>query len=346
MRRRVQAVSCRIAIVGLLLLLTGGCREASGVDTTQAASNSAADQGAFPVTVRSCGTDITFDAAPERVVLLGPDTVPLLSAVDALDRVVARAGEFPVQLYDEATRAAVEAIPTFGDGSEADGSGTVQVSLEAVIDQEPDLVIGYGPTGSGVTEESLASVGIPLVVIPAFCIDPADVPESPGFDDVFDQIRFYGKIFGTEDVAAVEADVRQRVQTVMEAVGEGSARTAATLFVYTDATLPIGYGQRSMSNAIIETAGFTNVFGDVDQRKVEVSFEEILDRDPDVITLLYSQGSEPDDIQDAFTSLPGADGLTAVRNGNILVHQFSLHAPPTPLSVEGLELFYDAFGSE
>ncbi len=299
----------------------------------------------FPMTVENCGRDVTLTEPPNRVVLLGDSAIPLLAATDALDRVVARAGEFPAQLYDEATRAAVEAIPTFGAGEETDGSGTVQVSLEAVIDQRPDLVIGYEPEGSGITAEALETAGIPLLVIPAFCTDPAEVPPDPGFDDVYEAVKFYGRLFGSKNTDQTVDELRDRVAAVQQAVAATPPRTAATLFVYSDGTPPSAYGTASISHAQMQTAGLTNVFGDIDARNVEVSFEEVISRDPDVIILLYV--GAPDDqerIKEELLAFPGARELTAVRNDDVAVLPFQLTDPPTPLSVDGLEIIATQLG--
>lgn len=222
----------------------------------------------------------------------------------------------------------------------------MQVSLEAVIDQRPDLVIGYEPEGSGITAEALATAGIPLLVIPAFCSDPAEVPPDPGFDDVYAAVEFYGRLFGTENTDQTVSALRDRVTAVEQISANDPQRTAATLFVYADGTPPSAYGTASISHAQMQTAGLTNVFGDLDKRNVEVSFEEIINRDPDAVILLYvSSGGDPAQIRESFLAVPGAKNLTAVRNEDLLVLPFQLTDPPTPLSVDGLEAIAAELGA-
>ena len=84
-------------------------------------------------------------------------------------------------------------------------------------------------------------------------------------------------------------------------------------------------------------------FGDVDERVFEVSLEELLGRDPDVLVLLHSDG-DPAEVEEAIELLPGADGLTAVTNGDVMTQLFNFTEPPTPLSVEGLERIVARFG--
>ena len=43
------------------------------------------------MTIENCGAEVTFDQAPERVVLLKSSAVPFLHEIGVMDRVTARA---------------------------------------------------------------------------------------------------------------------------------------------------------------------------------------------------------------------------------------------------------------
>jgi iron complex transport system substrate-binding protein len=293
----------------------------------------------FPLTVENCGEEITFDAPPERVVLLNSAPVTSLAAIGALDRVIARAGAFPDGYFDDATRGAIADIPSLGD--ELDDSGHLQISQEVIIDQEPDLIMGLA---DGMSREGFDAVGIPVIVETAFCPDGG--LENPDFDDIYAQVSFHGEVFGLEDAAAAAvSDLQERLDAIESAIVEdGEERTAATLFPTIGGT-PFAYGTRSMAHPQLEAAGFTNAFADTDDRVFEVTIEELLDRDPDVLILLHVDG-EPGPVEDAVTSLPGAEGLTAVQNDDVLVQLFNFTEPPTPLSLDGLEAIVERFGSD
>lgn len=325
----------------LVALTFVGC--GGGDDTSEAGAENAANsaESNFPLTVENCGEEVTFDEPPEEILLIGSYDVTLLGVIGALDRVVARAGDFPVDLFDDATRAAVEEIPQIGDTGE---SGAPDVSLEPILDQDPDLVIGFESPDTGVTVDSLAQSGIPLLVVPSFCTDPADIPQNPDFDDIYERIEFYGQLLDLGDTSAEVTELQDRVDAVAEAAEGAPERTAATLFGYPDATPPSAYAARSISHALMETAGFTDVFGDVDERVFETNAEEIIDRNPDVIVLLY-RDSDPEAVKQTFVSLPGAETLTAVQNDDILVQEFDRWTTPNLLAVDGLENLDEAFGS-
>src|SRR5690606_10611144 len=90
----------------------------------------------------------------------------------------------------------------------------------------------------------------------------------------------------------------------------------------------------------LETLGARNVFADVDKRVFEVSMEGLLGRDPDVILLLHTEGTD-EEIKQALLDIPGAEDLQAVKNDAVHVQLFNFTEPPTPLVLDGLERLAD-----
>lgn len=312
-----------------LVLAASGCGSSppSASDT---------DASYEPVVVENCGAEVELASAPERMVLLKSASVPYLQALGVLDRVVARAGQYPDGYYDEATRAALDEIPLLTDRT--DSSGHLQISREVVIAQQPDLVMG---AVDNLSRESLDAVGIPLLEEPALCPDGVD---DPSYDDVAEQLRTYGEVFGEQERAeAAVADLEERLAAVEErALDDGT--TAAVLYPTVGGGVTYAYGTRSMAQPQLDAAGLDNVFGDVDERVFEVTLEELLDRDPDVLVLLHGDG-DPAEVEAALTGLPGAEQLTAVREGRVMPLLFNFTEPATPLAVDGLERIVDRFGA-
>jgi iron complex transport system substrate-binding protein len=310
----------------LVLLLLAGCGR-SGPTPGEAGS------GSYPVTVQNCGADVTFDAEPERIVLLKSAAVPFLHELGVLDRVVARAGQYPQEYYDEETRAEIDAIPLLTDRT--DTSGHLQISREVVVAQRPDLVLGEV---DNLDRATLEAAGIPLLEEPALC--DAGVPDV-GFDDIAEQMRLYGTVFDQQEAAGTTATALQ--ERVADLSVAPSGRTAAVLYPTVGGGVTYAYGTSSMAHPQLEAAGFTNVFDDVSDRVFEVTREQLVARDPDVLVLLHSDG-DPQAVSDAIATLPGAEQMTAVREGNLLPLLFNFTEPPTPLAVDGLERIVERFG--
>jgi iron complex transport system substrate-binding protein len=310
----------KIAVLSAVLLAAGGC------------GNGAATAEAAPLTIRNCGVDVTFDKAPERVVMLKSAAVPYLHDLGVMDRVTARAGQYPEAYYDDATLAELDKIPLLTD--KTDTSGHLQISKEVVISQQPDLVLGQV---DNLSRDTLSAVDIPLLEEPALCEGST---AEPAFDDIYAQMESYGKVFGkpSEAATAVTA-LKDRLAKIKK---PSSSRTAAVLYPTVGGGVTYAYGTASMAHPQLEAAGFTNVFADNKERVFEVTLEELLGRNPDVLILLYGDG-DPKAVEQAVTGLPGAEKLKAVRNNNLMPQLFNFTEPPSPLSVDGLEKIVERF---
>lgn len=322
-------------------ILTAGALVLSGCGSEQGSSSSpSAGDDRYPVTVSSCDQEVTFEQEPQRAVLLKSASVPALQELGVLDRAVAKGGAYPLESYDDATTAAVEAIPSLG--GDVDSSGHLHLSKEAVMAQEPDVVMGQA---DNLDASSLSSVGIPVLEEPALC--PGGI-QDPGFDDVYDQLRVYGTVFDREQEAEESIGrLQQRVADTEQRVSEATADqdeplSAAVLYPTVGGGTTYAYGAHSMAAPQLEAAGLDNVFADLEDRVVEVTPEELIGRDPDVLILLYSEG-DPREVEAAVEHIPGADQISAVAEDRILAMPMNETEPATPQTVDGLEKIVDRF---
>lgn len=289
---------------------------------------------AYPMTFQNCGEEVTVPEVPEKVFLLGNDPVSLIDAVGALDQVAFKAGDFPEAYYSDATNATIAEITELGEGQNA--SGGVEITLEAVIDAEPDLVIGYET--ETITRDGLAKADIPLYVMPTYCPEGTDdLFGESSYEAVYEQVTFFGRLFDRPEEGIAAADrLQERVEAVEEEVDGTDQLTAATIFVPLGGGELWAYGSSSMAHRQMATANLENVFGDNDDFLVEASPEVLIGNDPDVLILLHGEGTA-EQIEADFLKMPGASELSAVRNDQVVVHLFSYTEPPNPLAVDGLE---------
>ncbi|MGH3612424.1 MAG: ABC transporter substrate-binding protein [Pseudonocardia sp.] len=275
----------------------------------------------FPLTVPSCGRQVTVEKPPERVLTVAADSATAVAAAGAAERVVARSAEggAPLGRYE----AALADVPQLTVNGEP--------SREAIIGQQVEVVVSY--LGLDVPPEDLEAAGIDLVVSAWRCDDEVT------FDDVYGTIENYGSMFGTRDVAdAAVADLRARVGAVERQFTATGSRTAVNVYIGED-RLSV-YGGPSMSDTVMQTLGLTNAFADVNQRLSDVSTEELLARDPDVVLLTFG-GSETEikteaDAIRALSERVPLDRLTAVRENRVIAINFA-YLVGGPLTVDGLE---------
>ncbi|MGH3902035.1 MAG: ABC transporter substrate-binding protein [Pseudonocardiaceae bacterium] len=176
----------------------------------------------------------------------------------------------------------------------------------------------------------------PLLVAGArgYCTDTA----RGDFEDIFADIKLYGRLLGTEDAANREvAKLRDRVATVKNQPPGGSEdKGAAALIFGRDTPTISAYGDRSTVDQQLDILGLRNVFGDVDKRLIEPNIEEIVDRNPEVVILLLQGTQTPQGVREVLRARPELQNVTAVRDDDIIVLP-SGFILPSPTSVEGLE---------
>ncbi|WP_406250294.1 ABC transporter substrate-binding protein [Microbacterium sp. M] len=289
----------------------------------------------YPVTVTNCSNEITFDEAPERVVVLRNEVIPVLSSLNALDRVVGLVGRFHDDYFDSDTQTVMADIPVLSDEISQVGGG--EISIEDIIAQEPDLVIGTSET---VTRDGLTAQGINVLENEESC---AGSQATSTLDDIDTLFTLYADVFDRQSEADTAlAEIDQQIESALAQIPDGEDRTAAMLYPTIGGGPVYAYGEGSMNHTLLELAGFTNVFADLPDRTAEVSVEELLARDPDILILLHS-GATADEVESSITTLPGADELTAVQNDTMLPLLFGFTSPASPITIDGLSQIVEHF---
>ena len=160
----------------------------------------------------------------------GPTSVPTLQRLGVLDRVVAKAGEYPEEYFDDETNATLEKNPSLT------ATGHLELSKESIMAEEPDLIIGQSETVNPETTIETA-----LVQEPGFC----GGVKNASFDDAYDHIDLYGTLFAKEDEAQ---KIKDEVAADLEKIGSdaGKGKTVAVLYPGIEGASTYAYGKDSM----------------------------------------------------------------------------------------------------
>ena len=327
--RRRSLMAGLVGAVGL----TAACGS-SDRSTGDGDSDGGGSAEGFPLQLANCEATLTFDAPPERIVLLESAPVTTLDGIGVLDRVVSRAGAFPPGYYDGDLAAHIEEIPTLSD--EIDASGHLQISQEMVIAQEPDIVLGLP---DGVTREAMADAGAQVVVQNIYC---ATGGHRSSFETLYEQIDVYGRIFDHgEQAATLTSALQERVAAVTEAASDLSVATAAVLYPSVGGGPLYTYGAASMVTAQLDALGIENVFADTEERVFEISAEPLLAADPDVLIVLHQTDGDGSDVAEEMISQDQLGSLRAVQDRALLPLLFNFAEPASPLVVDGLERIHE-----
>jgi iron complex transport system substrate-binding protein len=303
MSATTRALSAAPAVLLLLVAALSGC--ASTPSTPPAASD------AEPRTIDNCGTEVTIDAPPQRILTIKSSALELALALGAGDRIIGSAfsdGPLPEDLAADA-----DGIPVISEKVP---------SHEATLEQEPDLVFaGWESNFSieGVGERAdLQKLGITTYVAPAACKAPGYMPDPLTFDTVFDGFAEAGELLGETDASAtLIADQRAQLD---EIVPDDRGLSAVWYSSGTDQPfVGAGIGAPQM---IMDAAGLGNVFADVDDTWTSTSWELIADADPDVIVLVDAAWNTAASKIALLTANPLTAQLDAVKDERYVIVDF------------------------
>jgi len=304
MKTRYPAIAVTAAV-----LLLAGC--ASGTAAAPAPTASAGASNDYPVSFQNCDTTFTVEAAPERIVTIKSTTTELLLALGLGDRIVGSAfldGPLPASLADAG--ADLNVISDFVPGQ------------EAVLALTPDFVYGGWESNfsaEGVGERAaLADLGIGSYVSPAACKGDA-MPDPLTFDTVFAEIDEAGALFGATDAAAELVAEQEAELAALEPVTAGT--TALWYSSGTDTPyVGAGIGAPQM---ILDAAGLTNIFADVQDTWTSAGWESVVEANPDVIVLVDATWNTADSKIALLEGNPATAGLDAVVNHRYITVPFA-----------------------
>ncbi len=259
----------------------------------------------------STGHEVTLAAPAQHIVSLAPSNTEIVFAIGAGDRLVARDdfSDYP----PEAAK-----VPSIG-------SLYPTVNAEAIVALKPDLVLAAGIT-SREDVEKLVDLGLTVYT--------TSIAEN--LDDIFNDILAVGKLTGNSTEAEqLVIDLKARVDVVTAKTGTVSTRPI--VFYEVDATEPSKpwtAGTGTFIDVLITLAGGTNA-GSVSPDYFQISLEQLVTQDPDVIILgssLYG-GQTPE----LVAQRAGWQNLQAVTNNAVYTFDDNLVSRPGPRVVDGLE---------
>jgi iron complex transport system substrate-binding protein len=288
-----------LLVIPTALLLAGCAAAAPASDPTA--------EG--PLTLSNCGVEVTFAEAPQRVVTIKSTSTEMLLALGLGDRIVGTAfQDGPVP--DEWAADAVD-LPVLADK---------MPSEEVVLETEPDLVYSgwesaFSPDAAGDRDE-LEALGVASYVQPAAC-QSAEQPGKLDFDEIFREIAEVADIF---DVSADELLAAQ--QEELDAIEPLDGDLTAFWWSSGTDTPYVGAGIGA-PQLILETAGLTNIAGDIDMTWSPYGWESVLAADPDVLVLVDADWNSAQSKIEYLTSNPATANLTAVVNERFVILPFA-----------------------
>lgn len=254
---------------------------------------------------------VTLPAPAETVVSLAPSNTEILFAIGAGDQVIGR------DEFSDYPQAAAD-IPTVG-------GGFGDYNLEAIVDLEPDLVLA-AEINTPEQVKALSDLGLTVYLL----------ANPTSLDEMYANLLILAELTGhVPETESLVAELKNRVAAVDETMAK--AEDKPTVFYELDATDPSApwtAGAGTFIDTLISRAGGENIASDLEGQYLQISIEEILVRDPQVILLGdAAYGITPESLQDRS----GWGNLSAVEADKIYAFDDNLASRPGPRLVDGLE---------
>ncbi|HWM38742.1 MAG TPA: ABC transporter substrate-binding protein [Streptomyces sp.] len=216
------------------------------------------------------------------------------------------------------------------------------LNKEVVVEAESDFVVAGWESGfseqRGITPEILDKLGVQSFMHTESCFNYPGHPEkTTPFKGLYTDLERLGRIFRVEKKAdEVVGGLKKRVKAVKEKAPQGSR---PPVFLYDSGTdQPFTAGGRVPPDEIITTAGGRNIFGGLDQRWTQGSWEAVAKASPEVIIIL-DYGDQPAEKKiDFLKKSPHTRDLPAVEKNNFFVLDYN-EGISGPRNIDGLEKF-------
>ena len=311
----------KILTAALCLLMTlsifAGCS-----DQTETETDARQTATEYPVTVTDqAGNEVTLAAAPERIVsgyYISTSACIALGLEDKLAAAEEGLDQRPIYAL-----AAPELIDTVGNVGSAKS-----FDLEACLAAEPDLVIL--PKKAKDYAATLAELDVPAIVVS---------PES--HEELVEMIEMIGTLTDASDRAAQLVGAYDELLGKAEGITAGiAAADKPTVYICGTSSYLTTAPKDTYQSSLIEKAGGVNAAKEIDGDSwVEVSYEQLLAMNPDVIIIPTNNmaNGEPDYSAEDVASDPQLSTIKAVKEGRIynMPYGFEAWDSPVPSGILG-----------
>ncbi|MDW7729500.1 MAG: ABC transporter substrate-binding protein [Bacillota bacterium] len=306
--KKIIALSLVLVISFIFL---AGC-STSDQDIPESDSGEIEENASGRMLTDQAGREVEVVETVDRVVALDTGLCGIILALGKWDTVV---GTTRYTVLDDLL---MEVIPDL-DSVPTPGTST-DVSIESLLELEPDVVIG-GWEIDFIHQIEAAGMA-------ALYVEPVT------FQDQFDEVMLMGELYGEKGRASeLIGWMEDKLQQIYERVE--AAEPVRTLYIWGDPADPLSMGTfggaPDIRNEMLYYAGGINVAGDIDQRWPNVALEQVLTWDPEVI-IVWGWADALDPVH--FLENDNWQPVTAVSEGRVYkLTRWSSWSPPEVIMV-------------
>ncbi len=258
------------------------------------------------------GRKVTLPGIPQRIISLAPSNTEILFALGLGPKVVA---------VDDFSDYPAEAKVLLKIGG---SSG--KYNFEQIVALKPDLVLAAEITPPDAIKK-LEDLKLTVAVISV---------TKTSFDSILNDIALVGQMTGqVKQATSLTSAMQQKIDAIKARVA--TAKTQPRVYWELDASdpaKPFTVGPGNFVNDLITQAGGVNVFGTASKPYPQISIEQVVTANPDVIILSdVAYGITVDSV----FKRSGWENIAAVQSKQVLPIDGNLTNRPGPRIVDGFE---------
>jgi iron complex transport system substrate-binding protein len=257
------------------------------------------------------GRSISLPATAKKIVSLAPSNTEILYAIGASAQIV---GRDDLSDYPDAAKSITSVGGSMG-----------KFNYEVLAKLQPDLVLA---SSLNTPEQIKAMEDLKLVVF---------VVANPiKLEEMYQNLQTVGTLTGhTDEAKALSAKLQARQQKVADTLAKVKDRP--TVFYELDATepaKPYTAGANTFIDLMINLSGGTNIAAKLQGDYPQISQEELLAQNPNIILLGdAAYGMTPDQV----VKRAGWNTIQAVKDNKVFAVDDNLISRPGPRLIDGLE---------
>ena len=287
------------------------------------------------VSVDSCNRTVTFENSPERAISNDVNLTEMMLVLGLSDKMVGYTGISGWKTLDEEMRLGVKQLPELSPK---------YPSKEVLVGADADFFFAgwnYGmKVGGEVTPETLNPFGIKVYELTESCIHIMK-KNKVSMDDMYNDLLNLGRIFQIESRAQKLVDgYKLHLKKFTEKLETISPKK---VFVYDSGEdTPFTAGRFAMPTALIEAAGGTNIMDDFQKSWGTVTWEEVIDRNPELVVIVNYGKVTAEQKRKFMMSNPAFANIDAVKNDRFAILEY-VEATPGPRNIKAIKKLAEAF---
>ena len=287
------------------------------------------------VSVDSCNRTVTFDSPPQRAISNDVNLTEMMLVLGLSDKMVGFTGISGWKTLDEEMRLGVKQLPELSPK---------YPTKEVLVGADADFFFAgwnYGmKVGGEVTPETLKPFGINVYELTESCIHIMSKKKA-SMDDMYNDLLNLGLIFQIENRAKNIVDAyRSDLNNFTKKLEPIAAKK---VFVYDSGEdTPFTAGRYAMPTALIEAAGGINIMDDFQKSWGTVTWEEVIDRNPEVVVIVNYGKVTAEQKRKFMMSNPAFANIDAVKNDRFVTLEY-VEATPGPRNIKAIKKLAKAF---